>query len=1417
MIQASGKKTEHPSDQVLCAFGNGRLAPDDASRVEKHVESCDVCAETLLTLDEEDTFAGLLMELSEDVKQALAQRAPFAEETTSCSALDPNSKSDAGHSIELALRDHPKYELVELIGRGGMGTAYRARHKVMKRDVALKSIESSSVDEQSRQRFIREVLVAGQLSYPNVVRAFDAEQIGDSYFLVMEFVSGQTIGQQVTSQGPLSYQTAFQYVMQAARGLQYAHEKGLVHRDIKPQNLILESISDKANSEERSLKILDFGLVNLGVSQPKQTNISESDLTSAGTVMGTPDYIAPEQIADASSADIRSDIYSLGATLHFMLTGRPPFEGTSRQKLESHATKAIELPPDVAKDLPEAAKSIFRSMTAPDPAFRYQEPRELELEVAELLHDPASSKMTRKLTNYLGAISMATMLIFLCWMGWNTPHQSNSESSQTLGTTQRIVSPTKIRAQGITTPPQLLDRASTLENTKLVVAPVVEKRSPKTDPAPKDLVLSLPDPDEYVYFSEELRKLCSNQSVDITKHLPVLLNPTKDKRFVWTQLRLDGLGEAYLSKSASKTTDINAPIRLVVRQRKPKTINIRLMLPNHNGDAMEQISLKLARNKFKSANQLESKRSFFEVMESHYEFLASQKIPGTPWFRQRALYAEQQKLKSRAAPATLQLDHSAARERSRTGFNNPSRTYEILSGGAAIADNLRLGDLIGQAKTISMGTATVPISSIRGVRVPAFNWAPLIKGLEPEYDALAPMIPEDQHVFFFDSFPALLATLDRAQRDGGALFQLMQLQAEQSGVLPRYQTQLGISLNELARTLGGELVESLAITGGDPFFDTGTDVALIFQPKNAVALQQLLKAQIGLTSGRFENAKRTTGAISGITYEHFFTPDRKLHSYLCQIGDAIVVANSEVQITNIQSAISGKTKSITNAPEYKFFRNRYPLANEKEGGLLIISDQAIRRWSGPEWRIGASRRLYARSALSAIQAEYLHSGKDPTKVAANPSSIRNRFQSLTGNVRWHNGAISGDKCGTLDSLKPISEQRIRNVTNSEKASYERWRASYERLWSNRFDPIAVSFAFEGDDLSFDTTVMPLARGNDYALASSFTRNGSVNPEGMDQHDDSILHVGVSLHKSLLQMVLPPRSSQLPEQLNVDPLAWYGSTASIYVDDDDYWKEKGPSNFTDWFGEEAPIALTLEVADPKTMPMFFLALRTFFENGILGDTAWTTVQHAGQKYFRFTTGNGTLFIAHVNNTVTFSPSRSLIERAINRHNQNQKDKGANNEPDDQEEEFAAILRSEGFAVQDKSQEEAAINNVTFRLNGDYMKAIHKVLNSGSDRYLKHTTWNNIPILNEWKKLYPGQDPVAVHALLWRRQLAAFDNSSYQWDPDRGTMYSKNFGSPGTDIEDDALVPDVFRDIESAEFGFRFENNGIRVRGQIDRKD
>lgn len=256
-----------------------------------------------------------------------------------------------------------KYRLLGHLGTGGMSTVYLAEHLLMHRRVAIKVLpKSRGADKESSylDRFHREAQAIASLDHVNIVRAYDIDNEGDTHYLVMEYINGRDLNLIVRDSGPLDYITAARYTRQAARGLHYAHSVGLIHRDVKPANLLVDA--------DGVVKILDLGLARF-IAEEERASLT---VAYDENVLGTADYLAPEQAIDSHGVDARADIYALGCSLYYFLTGHPPFtEGTLTQRLMSHQKDPPPSIYDDREDAPSGLVEICLKMMAKKPRDRY--------------------------------------------------------------------------------------------------------------------------------------------------------------------------------------------------------------------------------------------------------------------------------------------------------------------------------------------------------------------------------------------------------------------------------------------------------------------------------------------------------------------------------------------------------------------------------------------------------------------------------------------------------------------------------------------------------------------------------------------------------------------------------------------------------------------------------------------------------------------------------------------------------------------------------------------------------------------------------------------------------------------------------------------------------------------------------------
>jgi len=287
-----------------------------------------------------------------------------------------------------------KYRILELLGAGGMGRVFLCLHLRMQTLVAVKVLPPEKLSEPAAlERFEREARAAASLVHPNLVRAFDIDQDGPFHFLVMEFVHGTSLQQLVRKNGPLPIARASDCIRQAAVGLQHAHEQGLIHRDVKPGNILLD--------HQGTIKILDLGLAKFF----RDTGDRLTAKYDEGSILGTVDYLSPEQALGSQEVTTQSDVYSLGATFFFLLTGRAPFEdGSLAQKMIWHQIRQPPAPSSLRGDVPAEIEAVVLRMLAKEPARRFAAISEVAQALAPWTRGPLPPPDESDLPSYCPAV-----------------------------------------------------------------------------------------------------------------------------------------------------------------------------------------------------------------------------------------------------------------------------------------------------------------------------------------------------------------------------------------------------------------------------------------------------------------------------------------------------------------------------------------------------------------------------------------------------------------------------------------------------------------------------------------------------------------------------------------------------------------------------------------------------------------------------------------------------------------------------------------------------------------------------------------------------------------------------------------------------------------------------------------------------
>jgi serine/threonine protein kinase len=378
-----------PSNEDLKAYAWGGLPSVSEDRLADHLDSCQRCEAALQALERRGD--SLLAQLRKPVKPDPYQQEPECRQVVN--RLLDDTVSFGGKPATSAPAALPpltcpgpfrEYDLLEILGEGGMGTVYKARHRKLNKLAAIKILPSGMAQDPERiARFKREMKAIGQLDHTHIVRALDAGEAEGRHYLALEYVEGLDLSKVSDRAGRLSVADACEVVRQVAVGLRAADEQGLIHRDIKPSNLML--------TPKGQVKILDLGLAVFETDRPQH-----GDTTAHGQIVGTPDYIAPEQINDAHSVDARADIYSLGCTLYKLLTGQAPYNGprykSHAEKLAAHLRDPIPSIRLLLPQVPEKLAALVDRMVVKDRELRIAKPGQL---VDELARFCAGADLTR--------------------------------------------------------------------------------------------------------------------------------------------------------------------------------------------------------------------------------------------------------------------------------------------------------------------------------------------------------------------------------------------------------------------------------------------------------------------------------------------------------------------------------------------------------------------------------------------------------------------------------------------------------------------------------------------------------------------------------------------------------------------------------------------------------------------------------------------------------------------------------------------------------------------------------------------------------------------------------------------------------------------------------------------------------------
>lgn len=890
---------------------------------------------------------------------------------------------------------------------------------------------------------------------------------------------------------------------------------------------------------------------------------------------------------------------------------------------------------------------------------------------------------------------------------------------------------------------------------------------------------------------------------------------------------LDGEGEAYLDVGSSQFERPTGTVQRSSDRHKPRllttdsegkmlTIDIPVLairVPHQNEvsgqlyfarnsakDEVHRVRFTLAADKAKA----ESRDAFLAAKIFYCEKRSSQNTPGAAWFRAQALEARRILEKRGRVDDVLA---TPAPERPE-GRSSAETEFDVFSGGRAISENLQLDRLLRPTKP---GEADQPIDEIEGISVKEMDWKPLVRDIDPKLDPLASVIPGDQHAVFFPTFSAFARILDETEKAGLPVARMLQ---QDPAVRERYEKQICLELDGVARAAGDRFIASIALTGGDPYLLTGTDVAILMEAKSVDTLTTAITARHVLAANTFAGCEQVKGTVAGVAYTGVITPDRSICSYLATLDRTVVVTNSLVQLERLANAANGSEPSLASLAEYRFFRHRYPRDNGDESGFLMISDATLRRWCGPKWRIATARRV--RAAGIQMQHQAAHLEELATGTAKPQKLSTNLYVPDLGTLELTNEGVTSSTYGTLAFQTPISELDLTKVTKDEKEAYVRWREGYQRNWRQFFDPIGLSFSLKDTTATADLTVMPLIASSEYQHFIGVVGKSKLTPTSADPHAGTLFHWAMAFDPKSQPVQQAGNAAQaFVAGLTGGPFSWMGESIALYGDMDPFWQDLAKAENTDDFMRKEfyrlPMALRAEVADSARLVAFLAGIRKTIEGAAPDLTNWETLKHNERSYVKVSPRNPemlggvpnriALYYAATPKSLVVSLNEDVVKRAMDREAKG----GTDGKPDEKP-------QQEDDSAKGKPWLGTALGLQIDRSGFDLLS---KVADRSAQEQLQLRSWQAIPILNEWKRLFPKQDPVALHARFWQMTLVCPGGGRYVWNENDRTMESTVLGHPGRP-KSDATVPDLFHSIRGANFGLTFENQGLRARVEVERK-
>ncbi|MGB7346861.1 MAG: hypothetical protein WBD20_21745 [Pirellulaceae bacterium] len=868
--------------------------------------------------------------------------------------------------------------------------------------------------------------------------------------------------------------------------------------------------------------------------------------------------------------------------------------------------------------------------------------------------------------------------------------------------------------------------------------------------------------------------------------------------------------EAYLLEAERRNNDY-AGYRIVGRKPKGQPITGAMYrLDRHPEQPRESV---LAKYEFTVPANVAAvnENDFHKAKGEYFQRLWSSEYAGSAMFRHIAIES-MQAIGKKAKPVGPSWPLRAN--------EGTESTINMMAGGRAISENLQLDSELDDPDNY-LGEL-VELSDVPGVRVNAIDWTNRLSKKPTELDPLAKLVAEDQYAVFLPSFGLLAEMVGRGSELARPLVHWFEPQARVTDVLGMYQTQLGLPMNALTRQIGGALVGEVAVTGSDPYFRTGTDLAVLMRSEQPELLNQSIVTLVKGQSALHQGVKHVDHKVDGHVFSQWFSPDRRFCSYVATTGNTVVVSNSLPQMLRVLKCADGNAKSMHELDEYKFFRQRYPRSSENPKALVVITDAAIRRWCGPQWRISASRRTRARATIAEVTMQHADA-LVRSEIKSDTVIHRNSEMPKAGTMTLMPAGVHSDEYGTLDFQTPIVEMALTRATKKEVDLYNGWRQRYERRWRRVFDPIAVEIGLQDKELTADLTIIPLVLQSEYNQWRQIVGDARLKPTAGDHHAQSLasIDVAIDINAPMFNMVRMFVQSQM-NGVNIDPLAWIDGSASVYFDHDEQWMKRYESRDR-WefqFNElvvDIPIGFHVPSKDSLRLTAFIVGVRSLLNQYAPNTVRWGTVKY---KEFEYVTGQPVdnflgddsetpiLYYVTLPDGLTLSGNQHVIERAIDRYIERKKNPVPEDNASDPNEPPADDLQTEKLQPNDPDPSKMLQPQMALKVTGKGAETMTQTNYRSGLRRAHQIAWSNLPILNYLRGRYPHRDPSEVYTQLFGQRLVEPTGGEYQWNDKRSTYVSSNHGYH---LEPKAgpILESTFGATDEVRSTLSFQDGGLRA--------